>query len=354
MFSGDGLVAQPFFTIGIPTYNRHGMLQDALASVIAQSFTDVEIIVGNDYTGEVLTCEMLGITDPRIRIVNHPRNLREVGNMNALLRLASGRYFTWLFDDDLYEPNYLQTAHECLVKTSFPPAFFTSFRMLKPAEKYQPVILRDSTMIEFTGRDFLRWYSARRPEIGSTCGLFDTDALREKVDAVEELCPSAIGIYCEYLFLVKCAFLGRIVYIDAPFYVYRRHADSASESNLELENHSVAGPELVRRCGEVLRHPTLVDDYSANLMKICIIHIITFAYVTSRFEYAQKRFGVGTVYRALSRHWKESLRTRNLYESQGGDAGFRTSFTFLKVNIFCWYLMVRHLAHFFNRGLRSR
>lgn len=328
------------------------MLKDALASVIAQSFTDFEIIVGNDYTDETLTCEILGIADPRIRIVNHPRNLREVGNMNALLGLASGRYFTWLFDDDLYEPDYLQTAYECLLKTSFPPAFFSSFRMLKPAEKYQPNILQQSAMIEFTGRDFLRWYSARRPQIGSTCGLFDTVALRNDVDAVEELCASAIGIYCEYLFLVKCALLGRIVYIDAPFYVYRRHADSASESNVDLENHLLAGQGLVRRCGEVLRHPALVDDYSANLMNFCIIHIITFAYVTSRFEYAQNQFGVGTIRRALSRHWKESLRTRTLYVDQGGDTGFRTRFAFLKVNIFCWYLIVRHLAHYFVSGLR--
>lgn len=328
------------------------MLKEALASVIAQSFTDVEIIVGNDYTDEILTCEMLGITDPRVRIVNHPRNLREVGNMNTLLGLASGRYFTWLFDDDLFEPGYLQTAYECLVKSLFPPAFFTSFRMLKPAEKYHPRVLRHSTMIEFTGRDFLRWYSARRPEIGSTCGLFDTNVLREKVGAVEELCTSAIGIYCEYLFLVKCAYVGRIVYIDAPFYVYRRHVDSASESNLELLNHSVAGSELVRRCGDVLRHPALVADYSANLMKICIIHIITFAYVTSRFEYAHDHSGVGTVYRALSRHYKESRRTRKLYESHGGDTGFRSSYAFLTINIFCWYLMVRHLAHFFNREVR--
>jgi len=352
LFSGDGLVAQPFFTIGVPTYNRHGMLKDALESVIAQSFTDVEIIVGNDYTDESLTCELIGVADPRIRIVNYPENLREVGNMNTLLGMASGRYFTWLFDDDLYEPGFLQTAHDCLLQSGFPPAFFPSFRMLKPAEKYQPRILQQGTMIEFNGRDFLSWYSARQPGIGSTCGLFDTDALREKVGAVDELCASAIGIYCEYLFLVKCALLGRIVYIDAPFYVFRRHAESASESNQDLENHRVAGQELVRRCGEVLRHPTLVDDCSANLMKICKIHIITFAYVTSRFEFAHDKFGFGTVYRALSRHWKESLRTRNLYESQGGDTGFRASFAFLKVNIFCWYLIVRHLAHFFNRGLR--
>jgi glycosyltransferase involved in cell wall biosynthesis len=81
---------RPFFSIGVTTYNRHELLRETLNSILAQSFTDFEVIVGNDYTQEVLTGEMLGITDPRIRFVNHPRNLREVGNMNALLEMAKG------------------------------------------------------------------------------------------------------------------------------------------------------------------------------------------------------------------------------------------------------------------------
>jgi glycosyltransferase involved in cell wall biosynthesis len=325
------------------------MLQEALASVLAQTYPYFEVIVGNDYTAEMLTGDMLAITDPRVRIVNHPCNLREVGNMNALLAMASGRYFTWLFDDDLYEPGFLQTAHDCLVKTGFPPAVFLSFRMLKPAEKYQPGTYQPGNIIEFTGQEFLGWYSASRPEIASTSGLFDTATLRSSVGGVEELCKSAIGIYCEYLFLVKCALLNRIVYLDAPFYVFRRHADSASESNIDRENHLVAGQELMRRCAEVLRHPALVDDFSANLLKICKIHIITLAYVTSRAEFARGGSGFVTLYRSLSRHRKESARTRRLFTSQGGTAGFSTGIAFLKTDIFCWYLIVRHLAHFFNR-----
>lgn len=344
---------QPFFTIGVPTYKRHDLLRETLGSILSQGFTDFEIVVGNDYTAEVMTGEMLGIADPRIRFVNHPRNLREVGNMNALLDEASGRYFTWLFDDDVYEPNFLQTAHDCLARTGFPPAFFSSFRMLKVGEEFEPLELRAGAVIELTGREYLRWYSEDRPQIGSTCGLFDTASLRSVVGGVEELCSATIGIYCEYLFLVKCALLGRVVYLDAPFYVYRRHADSASESNQDLENHLVAGPELMRRCGEVLRHPALADERSASLLKISKIHIITFAYVTSRFEFAQKRFGVGTICRALSRHWKESSRTRGLYLSQGGDADLSSRLAFLKVSIFCSYLIARHLAHFFNKSLRQ-
>jgi glycosyltransferase involved in cell wall biosynthesis len=336
----------PFFSIGVPTYNRPDLLRETLNSVLSQGFTDFEIIVGNDYQAEMVTGEMLGISDPRIRYVNYPRNLREVGNMNALLEMATGRYFTWLFDDDLYEPDFLQTGYDCLVKTGFPPALFPSFRMMKVGEKFQPRKVSYSTLLELTGREFLRCYSDIRPEIGSTCGVFDTASLKSKVGGVEELCASAIGIYCEYLFLVKCALLDRIVYIDAPFYVYRRHADSWSETNLELETHMVAGRELIRRSGEVLRHTALAEDFAANLMKICNIHIITFAYKAARIEFARSKFGVGTLYRAFSRHWAEFLDARKQYIDQGGDAGLLSGFSFFRTLLHCQYLILRLLIHF--------
>jgi hypothetical protein len=224
--------------------------------------------------------------------------------------------------------------------------------MLKVGEKFQPRKVKNTVAIELTGREVLSRYSAGRLEIGSTCGLFDTAALRNIVGGVEELCASAIGVYCEYLFLVKCALLGRIVYIDAPFYVYRRHDDSWSETNLELKTHLVAGRELIRRAGEVLHHPTLVEDYAANLMKICTIHIITFAYKAARIEFSRSGFGVATLYRALSRHWKEFKDTRQQYMDQGGAAGLLNSFTFFKTLLHCQYLIIRLVAHFhaMNRG----
>ena len=345
-------MAQPFFTIGVPTYKRHDLLRETLNSILSQEFADFEVIVGNDYTDEILTGELIGITDPRIRYVNHPRNLREVGNMNALLEMATGRYFTWLFDDDLYEPGFLQAAHDCLVKTGFPPAFFSSFRMLRVTEEYQPRTINIGDMIELTGREFLRRYSARRPDIVSTCGLFDTAQLRSIVGGVEELSDTAIGAYCEYLFLVKCALLGRIVYMDAPFYVFRTHAGSWSESNLELEKHLSAGEQLVRRCAEFLCHPAFADDYTSNLLKICELHLIAFAYKSGRLEFVRKKFGVCAAFRAISRHWKESSKMRKLLLSLGGDDSFRVSFAFMKIQAFCNYLILFHFASNFYRSFR--
>ena len=116
----------PLFSIGVTTYNRRELLKQSLASIINQTFSDFEVIVGNDYTQEILSAEILGIQDPRIRFINHPQNLGEVGNMNALLEMSRGKYFTWQFDDDLYATNFLETVHSTLIKFNFPSRVFTS------------------------------------------------------------------------------------------------------------------------------------------------------------------------------------------------------------------------------------
>jgi len=345
---------RPFVSIGVTTYKRHNLLRQTLDSVLAQTFSDFEVIVGNDYTEEILTGEMLGITDPRIRFVNHPRNLREVGNMNALLGMATGRYFTWLFDDDLYEPNFLETAHDCLAKTGYPPAFFCSYRVIMGGEEFQPQNIQDSSMTEFTGREFIRWYSVFRTKLFPTYGLFDTLILRDKLVGFEELSESAIGLYSEHLFLVKCALLDRIVYVDAPYYIYRQHEGSWSESTTDLEYYQKAGQEFIRRSSEVLHHPDLTGDYNENLLKVCSFHLIEFAFKSGRHvnyisQSAREKFGIKGAFHTISRHWHETLKTKKLYLALGGDSSFRSRVAFLKVMLFCNYLMISHLSQYFLR-----
>ncbi|MDW7710831.1 MAG: glycosyltransferase family 2 protein [Deferrisomatales bacterium] len=339
--------SRPFVTIGVTTYNRHELLRQALHSILAQSFGDFEVIVGNDYTEEVLGGEMFGITDPRIRFINHPRNLREVGNMNALLEMATGRYFTWLFDDDLYQPNFLRTAHDCLAANAFPPAFFPSYRDLLVTDVYQPRQVPPRPPLVLSGRQFLDGYFAGRLKLVSTCGLFETAALRETVGGVEELCDSAIGVYCEYLFLLRCALLDRIVYMGSPFVVMRAHAGSWSESNSELEKYVEAGKGLVRKGGEVLRHPALSADFSANLMGVCRLHLITFAYRSARLEVARRRFGAGAVLRAMARHWKETAATRRSFLGQGGGGGWRIRLGFVRLQAVSCAIIVFQILYYF-------
>ena len=334
------------------------MLRETLNSVLAQTFPDFEVIVGNDYTAEVLTGEMLGINDPRIRFVNHPRNLREVGNMNALLAMATGSYFTWLFDDDLYEPDFLQTAHDCLTERGFPPAYFPSYRILIGEEEFLPQKIEHSDIIEFTGRGFLRWYSAFQTQVFPTYGLFDTEVLKNRLGGFEELIDTAVGLYSEYFFLIKCGLLDRIIYSNAPLYVFRQHEGSWSESNVDLKNYLVAGQELICRSSEVLRNADLVEDYSENLLTVCSLHLIEFAHKSGRYVYyisenAQKKFGIRAAFSAIARHWRTSWKTRRLYLALTGDRTLHNLLAFLKVILFCNYLMLSQLSYYFYKRSRD-
>src|SRR6266576_6222332 len=110
----------PLFSIGVTTYNRVELLVETLNSITAQTFGDFEVIVANDNPNRTVTAESLGVSDPRIRFVNNPKNLGELDNMNSLLALSRGRYFTWIADDDLYASDFLERANDALQKFDYP------------------------------------------------------------------------------------------------------------------------------------------------------------------------------------------------------------------------------------------
>ena len=344
-------MSQPFFTIGVPTYNRHGLLKQTLQSILSQEFTDFEVIVGNDYTDETLNGEMLGIADPRIHFVNHPLNLREVGNMNRLLELAEGRYFTWVFDDDLYEPEFLRTAYDTLAAYGYPSAFFSSFKTIQNGVPPQPAYGRCSAPEILTGREFLTRYNPIKPDLISTSGLFKTHELKAVVGGVEELCSSSIGLYCEYLLLVRCALLKSIVFTHIPLVTFRIHNESWGEFNTELPKYLEAGVNLVRKCADVLQHSSLKVDLLPNLMKICSIHLYSFDTKSAMFEVARNQFGIVAAKRAISMFFSESKRVRQVYCELIDCDPFRARRTFFMLELYCCRLMLFKLRH--HRSLRA-
>lgn len=328
----------------MPTFKRHDLLKEALESILSQSFTDFEVVVGNDYQDEVLTGELIGISDPRVRFINHPRNLQEVGNMNALLDAATGRYFTWLFDDDLYEPGFFQAASDVLLETGFPPALFPSHRVVHSNEVVLSKEISLGKIQMFTGREYLHEYFAERLKINSTCGLFDTEALRRTIGGVEKLSSSTIGLNTEYLFLVKCGLFERIAFMDAPFAIFRAHEASWTAANTELSTYYQAGPELVRRCSEVLRHPTLCGDREFILRGICKLHVIyPFALKAAAFEFGQKGFGLSSAYHTLARLKQEVSKICKLYIAESGDDRAYSKLFFLVTQIKAFYIALHAL-----------
>jgi hypothetical protein len=98
----------PTMSVCIPTFNRAEMLRGAIASVLAQSLEDFELVISDnastDHTHDVVTA----IRDPRVRYVRQPANVGAVQNFNRCLALARGNYVALFHDDDLMLPDNLR------------------------------------------------------------------------------------------------------------------------------------------------------------------------------------------------------------------------------------------------------
>src|SRR5262245_34079194 len=160
----------PLFSIGVTTYNRVELLVETLHSITSQTFGDFEVIVANDNPRRTVTAESLGILDSRIRFVNNPENLGEFRNMNSLLELSRGRYFTWIADDDLYAPDFLQRAFEALQRFNYPLCVFTSFGLMH-GDRIDDEQRHSGEIRLYTGREFLRSYLERRIRTMGVMGL---------------------------------------------------------------------------------------------------------------------------------------------------------------------------------------
>lgn len=101
----------PFISVVIPTYKRPDLLPRAIASVLAQTYTNWELIISDDEQRAGNTWQYLkkyAESDQRIRIVQNYGQHGQSGNVNNAMRLAKGKWIKPLFDDDVLRPDCLE------------------------------------------------------------------------------------------------------------------------------------------------------------------------------------------------------------------------------------------------------
>lgn len=99
----------PKVTVFIPVYNRARYLPVAVNSILAQTFTDFELLLIDDGSsdGSLELMQRYAAADPRIRVLTNGRNLGIPGTRNRGLQAARGEYIALLDSDDYAYPSRL-------------------------------------------------------------------------------------------------------------------------------------------------------------------------------------------------------------------------------------------------------
>jgi glycosyltransferase involved in cell wall biosynthesis len=97
----------PKISVVIPVYNSEGSVAETLASVIAQTYRDLEIIIVDDGSTDksIEICQQF--KDERIKIV-HQQNRGLAGARNTGIRHAQGEFIAFVDSDDLWLPEKLE------------------------------------------------------------------------------------------------------------------------------------------------------------------------------------------------------------------------------------------------------
>jgi glycosyltransferase involved in cell wall biosynthesis len=107
---------KPRVSIGLPLYNAERFLENALKTILAQTYTDFELVISDnastDRTQEI--CLRYAAADPRIKYFRNEKNVGVSRNFNRVFELSSGEYFKWCAHDDYPAPTYVEKCVEVL------------------------------------------------------------------------------------------------------------------------------------------------------------------------------------------------------------------------------------------------
>ena len=107
-------LSKPEITVAMPAYNAAAHLQEAMDSILAQSFEDFELLVVDDGSTDNTLALAQSIDDKRVRVERLPANKGRATARNMALGRARGRYLAWMDADDIATPHRLEVQHACL------------------------------------------------------------------------------------------------------------------------------------------------------------------------------------------------------------------------------------------------
>jgi glycosyltransferase involved in cell wall biosynthesis len=211
----------PKVSIGLPVYNGEDYVGIAVESLLAQTFTDFELVIvdnaSTDRTGEM--CRAFAARDRRVRYVRNETNIGGGPNQNRAFDLANAApYFKWAAHDDVHAPEFLERTVAVLDSD---PSVVLAFARANRIDAEGRHIGERRLSIPLDSDDLLTRYKAILPSYDclEMFGLMRRAAIP----------PSPLGLYNDgdAILLLRMALQGRFYEVPEVLFSNRRHATQA-------------------------------------------------------------------------------------------------------------------------------
>ncbi len=241
----------PLVSIVLPTYKRPKLLAQAVASVLAQSHENWELIVVDDHSPDDTPQVMAAFDDPRIRYVRNDPNLKLPRTLNRGFALARGELLTWTSDDNLFEPHAIERMVARLQRGDCDLVYADYYLFSQQDAQGRPLDIHHDRLPDVVQLE-------KGNHIGA-CFLYT----RQVFESIGDYDPELFLVE-DYDYFIRVAQRFRLAHIAEPLYYFRRDDDTLYLSRFaEVKASDV----LVRYKNGLLTEDGVVDAMSALLMR---------------------------------------------------------------------------------------
>lgn len=220
-------MTKPLVTIGVPAYNEETYIGEALESLLAQTYPNLEIIVGDngstDRTEAIV--KEFAAKDPRVVLVRHARNIGQNANFNHLPRVASGKYFAWASAHDFMDADFVEKCVAAL--EADPEAVLACPRTVYLDEHGNKTGVKARTPFDVRGKAPAKRFRMTmwRVDCNIVYGMFQLDAMR--ATHLFQLVPAA-----DRVMLAELATKGTFIPADTAKY-YRPNRGVVPQTEMQ-------------------------------------------------------------------------------------------------------------------------
>jgi len=224
----------PPVSVGLPVFNGEAYLEDSLKSLLAQTFSDFELIISDnastDRTQQI--CRDYAAGDSRIVYHRNSENLGVVANEKRVVDLARGEFFRFAASDDLCAPSHLSACFAVLSQNPEAVLVYPRIQLIdengKPVEEYDEGLDLQEPQPHLRLEHLLN----RINMCNASFGLFRLETFR-KLDAIQNF-PSYDVVY-----LANFSLYGKFIEIPETLFFRRIYLDEKSGRRMSIHQRTV-------------------------------------------------------------------------------------------------------------------
>ena len=208
----------PMLSIGIPVYNSEQCIGEAIESIQAQAYTNVEIVICDncsmDRTRDV--CLGYAASDDRIRYHRNTTNIGKEPNFLRVLQLATGEFFMWTCADDIRPAGSLESLMAAMLRS--PQAVMAHGPVVEEAIGSKIILANYMNLMDEDPSERVRAYVQGVEHNAIQYSVFKTTLL-QRAYLTTDFMTNHYGH--DYHLCLQMCLLGPVEYTSTPMIVYR-------------------------------------------------------------------------------------------------------------------------------------